>query len=105
MLWVADITYIRTFAGWMYAAFVIDVFSRVVVGWQVSAYLRTSLALDALNMGIWTRTRTGADLAGLVHHSDRGVQYRAVRYTQHLAEEQAVTSVGSKDDSCDNAPH
>ena len=95
-LWVADITYVRTFAGWAYAAFVIDVFSRRVVGWQCSTSLRTDLALDALEMGIWTRERAGADLSNLVHHSDRGVQYLAIRYTQRLAEAGAVASVGSR---------
>ncbi len=73
-LWVADITYIRTYAGWVYPAFVIDVFSRMVVGWQVATSLYTDLALDALDMALWRRRRDGADLAGLVHHSDRGVQ-------------------------------
>ena len=73
-LWVADITYCRTFSGWVYAAFVTDVYSRRVVGWQLSKSLRTDLALDALEMGIWTRRRTGRDLGGLVHHSDKGVQ-------------------------------
>jgi putative transposase len=102
-LWVADITYVRTFSGWVYAAFVIDVFSRYVVGWQISENLRTNLALDALEMGLWRRGRTGADLSGLVHHSDRGVQYRAIRYTERLAEEGAVASVGSRGDSYDNA--
>jgi putative transposase len=102
-LWVADITYIRTFTGWVYAAFIIDVYSRMVVGWQVAKTLRTSLALDALEMAIWNRQRAGADLSGLVHHSDRGVQYRAVRYTQRLAEAEVVTSVGSRGDSYDNA--
>jgi putative transposase len=102
-LWVADITYIRTFAGWVYAAFVIDVFSRRVVGWQLSTNLRTDLALDALEMGIWTRERDGHDTTGLTHHSDRGVQYRAIRYTERLAEAGAVASVGSRGDSYDNA--
>lgn len=102
-LWVADITYIRTFSGWVYAAFVIDVFSRMVVGWQVATSLYTDLALDALEMAIWRRRHTGADLAGLTHHSDRGVQYRAIRYTERLADEAAVASVGSKGDSYDNA--
>jgi putative transposase len=73
-LWVADITYNRTFSGWVYAAFVLDVFSRRIVGWQVSTSLRTDLALDALEMGIWSRTRQGAGLSNLVHHSDRDVQ-------------------------------
>jgi len=71
-LWVADITYCRTFAGWVYASFVLDVFSRRVVGWQLSRSLRTDLALDALNMGLWTRQRDGHDTSDLVHHSDRG---------------------------------
>ncbi len=102
-LWVADITYVRTFAGWVYAAFVIDVFSRRVVGWQVATSLYTELALDALEMGIWSREHAGADLGGLVHHSDRGVQDRSIRYTQRLEEADAVASVGSKGDSYDNA--
>ena len=102
-LWVADLTYIRTHSGWVYAAFVIDVFSRLVVGWQVSTSLRTDLALDALDMGLWARQRAGHDLTGLIHHSDRGVQYRAVRYTERLAEADAVASVGSRGDSYDNA--
>jgi putative transposase len=102
-LWVADITYVKTFSGWVYAAFVIDVYSRMVVGWQVSDNLRTSLALDALEMGLWNRGRHGTDLSGLIHHSDRGVHYVAVRYSQRLAEEGAVASVGSRGDSYDNA--
>src|SRR5690606_34398150 len=72
-LWVADITYVRTHAGWVYAAFVLDVSSRYVVGWQVSTSLRTDLALDALDMGLWARRRAGQDTSGLTHHSDRGV--------------------------------
>jgi putative transposase len=102
-LWVADLTYVRTAAGWVYAAFILDVFSRLIIGWQVATSLYTDLALDALQMAIWRRQAAGADLAGLVHHSDRGVQYRAIRYTQRLADTGAVTSVGSKGDSYDNA--
>ena len=102
-LWVADLTYVRTTTGWVYAAFVLDVFSRLIVGWQVTTSLYTDLALDALQMAIWRRQTDGADLAGLVHHSDRGVQYRAIRYTQRLADAGAVASVGSKGDSYDNA--
>lgn len=102
-LWVADITYVRTAAGWVYAAFVLDVFSRMIVGWQVATSLYTDLALDALQMAIWRRQAAGHDLTGLVHHSDRGVQYRAVRYTQRLDEADVVASVGSKGDSYDNA--
>ncbi|WP_372360462.1 IS3 family transposase [Agilicoccus flavus] len=102
-LWVADLTYVRTHAGWTYVAFVLDVFSRMIVGWQVSTSLRTDLALDALDMGLWSRRRTGQDVTGLIHHSDRGVQYRAIRYAERLAEAEAVASVGSKGDSYDNA--
>ena len=103
-LWVADITYVRTFSGWVYVAFVTDVFSRRIVGWQTSTSLYTDLALDALKMAVWQRKRTGgADLSGLVHHSDRGVQYRSIRYGQALADCEAVASVGSKGDSYDNA--
>lgn len=102
-LWVADFTYIRTHSGWVYAAFVLDVYSRRVVGWQTSTSMRTDLALDALEMGLWERRRAGQGTTGLVHHSDRGVQYRAIRYTERLAEADAVASVGSKGDSYDNA--
>lgn len=84
-----------------YVAFVLDVFSRMVLGWQVSTSLRTDLALDALDMALWARRSSGADLTDLVHHSDRRVQYRAIRYTRRLAD--AVASVGSKGDSYDNA--
>ncbi|WP_158247703.1 DDE-type integrase/transposase/recombinase [Actinomyces qiguomingii] len=74
-----DITYVRTLSGWVYVAFITDVYSRRIVGWQTSTSLYTDLALDALKMGIWQRQREGADLKGLIHHSDRGVQYRAIR--------------------------
>jgi putative transposase len=98
-LWVADLTYVKTFSGWVYVAFIIDVYSRFVVGWQASRSLRTDLALDALEMAIHQR-RPGA---GLVHHNDRGVQYMSIRYTERLAEAGGVVSVGSKGDSYDNA--
>jgi putative transposase len=100
-LWVADLTYVKTHSGWVYVAFIIDVCSRYVVGWQASRSLRTDLALDALEMALWRRR--GQHLAGLVHHSDRGVQYLAIRYTERLAEAGAVASVGSRGDSYDNA--
>lgn len=100
-LWVADLTYIKTHSGWVYVAFVIDVFSRFVVGWQASRSLHADLALDALEMALWARR--GRRLDGLVHHSDRGVQYLAIRYTERLAEAGAVASVGSRGDSYDNA--
>ena len=100
-LWVADLTYVATWSGFAYTAFIIDVYSRLIVGWRVSSSLRTDLALDALEMAIWYRAST--HLGGLVHHSDRGVQYLAIRYTERLEEAGAVTSVGSKGDSYDNA--
>jgi putative transposase len=107
-LWVADLTYVGTWTGFCYAAFVIDVYSRRILGWRCANHLRTDLALDALEMAIWTRQREqdgdqGGDLGGLVHHSDRGVQYLSIRYTERLAEAGAVTSVGSRGDSYDNA--
>jgi len=100
-LWVADLTYVKTHSGWVYVAFIVDVFSRYVVGWQASRSLRAELALDALEMAIWARR--GEQLQGLVHHSDRGVQYLAVRYTERLVLAGAVASVGSRGDSYDNA--
>lgn len=102
-LWVADLTYVATWTGFVYVAFVMDVFARRVVGWRASTSLRTDLALDALEMAIWARGKEGADLSGLIHHSDRGVQYLAIRYTERLADAGALTSVGSKGDSYDNA--
>lgn len=99
-LWVADLTYVWTRTGFVYTAFVVDVFSRAIVGWRVSASLHAELALDALEMALWAR---GSNLPDLVHHSDRGVQYLAIRYTERLAEAEAVSSVGSRGDSYDNA--
>jgi putative transposase len=99
-LWVADLTYVATWSGFVYVAFIIDAFSRFLVGWQATRSLRTDLALDALEMAIWRRQ---AQLDGLVHHSDRGSQYLSIRYTERLAEAGAVTSVGSRGDSFDNA--
>jgi transposase InsO family protein len=101
-LWVADLTYVKTHSGWVYVAFIVDVFSRMIVGWQASRSLRADLAIDALKMA--THNRGGTDsLEGLVHHSDRGVQYLAVRYSERLAVNDVVASVGSKGDSYDNA--
>ena len=102
-LWVADLTYVKTHSGWVYVAFVVDVFSRMVVGWQASRSLRSDLAMDALEMAIFNRQRAGADMSQLTHHSDRGVQYLSVRYSERLAENQIVALVGSKGDSYDNA--
>jgi putative transposase len=102
-LWVADLTYVKTHSGWVYAAFIIDVYSRMIVGWQASRSLRADLAIDALEMAVWNRQRAGHDLTQLVHHSDRGVQYLSVRYSERLADNAIVASVGSKGDSYDNA--
>lgn len=99
--WVADITYVPTASGWCYTAFVMDLYSRGIVGWQVADHLRAELALDALEMGIWTRKHR---IDGrLIHHSDRGVQYTSICYTDRLDELGATRSVGSKGDSYDNA--
>lgn len=102
-LWVADLTYVRTWSGFCYAAFIIDCYSRLLVGWQLAGHLRTDLALDALEMAIWTRQVRRGELDGLVHHSDRGSQYLAIRYTDRLADAGAICSVGSRGDSFDNA--
>lgn len=98
-LWVADITYVATWVGFAYVAFVTDVFSRRIVGWRVSPSLRSDLALDALEQAL--HANPGAE--GVVHHSDRGTQYTAIRYTERLAEAGVVRSVGSVGDSYDNA--
>jgi transposase InsO family protein len=98
-LWVADLTYVATGSSFVYVAFVIDVFSRAIVGWRVSRSLRSDLALDALEQAL--HARPGSN--GLVHHSDRGVQYLSIRYTERLAEAGVARSVGSVGDSYDNA--
>jgi putative transposase len=102
-LWVADLTYVRTWSGFVYVSFITDVYSRMIVGWQASRSLRSDLALDALEQAIWARSGRRQRLDQLVHHSDRGGQYLAIRYTERLAETGAVNSVGSKGDSYDNA--
>src|SRR5215831_15130329 len=98
---VRELRRATTFSGFVYTAFVTDLFSRKIVGWQVSDTLRAELALDALEMAIWS---SGDNIKGqLVHHSDRGVQYTSIRYGERLGEIGAVRSVGSKGDSYDNA--
>jgi len=97
-LWVADLTYVATWRGFVFVAFVIDVFARMIVGWRASNSLRTDLALDALEQALWAR----GNLDGLVHHSDRGSQYLSIRYTERLAEAGVEPSVGSVGDSYDN---
>ena len=98
-LWVADITYVSTWRGPAYVAFVVDVFSRRIVGWRVWNSLKTELVLDALEQALHAR----GPCAGLVHHSDRGSQYLSIRYSERLAEAGIAPSVGSVGDSYDNA--
>ncbi len=98
-LWVADFTYVSTWTGFVFVAFVIDVFARRIVGWRVARSMTTDLVLDALEQAIWARKTQ----AGLIHHSDRGGQYLSIRYSERLAEVGAQPSVGSTGDSYDNA--
>jgi len=100
-LWVSDLTYVATWRGFVYVAFVIDVFARRIVGWRASHSLRTDLALDALEQAIYDRCDT--DPGDLVHHSDRGTQYLSIRYTERLADAGIELSVGSRGDAYDNA--
>jgi putative transposase len=102
-LWLVDFTYVATWAGFVYVAFCIDVFSRMITGWRTAKSMTTDLVLDALEMGIWQRRRQGHSLQGLVHHSDAGSQYTSIRYTERLAEAGAQPSIGSVGDSFDNA--
>jgi transposase InsO family protein len=100
-LWVADFTYVATWAGFVYVAFVIDAFARRIVGWRVSASMRTDFVLDALEQAVYDRAGSGLD--GLVHHSDRGTQYLSMRYTHRLLDAGIAPSVGSVGDAYDNA--
>jgi len=100
-LWVSDLTYIKTWSGFVFVAFVIDVFARRIVGWRVSRSLKTDIVLDALEQAIFDRLERKS--GGLVHHSDRGTQYVSIRYTERLAEAGIVPSVGSVGDAYDNA--
>ncbi len=99
-LWVSDFTYVATWAGFVYVAFVIDVFARRIVGWRASRTANTGFVLDALEQALHNRRPNNA---GLVHHSDRGSQYVSIRYTERLAEAGIEPSVGSVGDSYDNA--
>ena len=99
-LWVSDFTYVASWSGTVYVAFIIDVFSRLIVGWRAAASMRTELVLDALEMAVWRRKEV---LDGLVCHSDAGSQYRSIRYTDRLAEVGAAPSIGSVGDSYDNS--
>ena len=102
-LWVVDFTYVATWVGFVYVAFCVDVFSRMITGWRAAKSMTTDLVLDALEMGIWQRQRQGHDLQGLVHHSDAGSQYTSIRYTERLDEIGARPSIGTVADSFDNA--
>jgi putative transposase len=98
-LWVADFTYVATWAGFVYVAFVVDVFARRIIGWRAARSMQTDLVLDALEQALWARS----DAKGVVHHSDRGSQYLSIRYSERLAEAGLEPSVGSIGDSYDNA--
>ena len=100
-LWVSDFTYVSTWQGWLFVAFVIDVYARRIVGWRVSNSMRTDFVLDALEQALYDRQPQLSDQ--LIHHSDRGVQYVSIRYTERLAEAGIEPSVGSRGDSYDNA--
>jgi putative transposase len=100
-LWVSDVTYVSTWQGFVYVAFIIDVFARRIVGWRVSSSMRADFVLDALEQALYARQPERSDT--LIHHSDRGSQYVSIRYSERLAEAGIEPSVGSKGDSYDNA--
>ena len=102
-LWVVDFTYVPTWSGMAFTAFVTDVYSRRIVGWRTMSTMPTDLPLDALEMALWVRDRAGQDVTGLIQHSDAGSQYTALRYTERLAEVGAIASIGTVGDSYDNA--
>jgi putative transposase len=103
-LWVADFTYVPTWSGMAYVAFVIDAYSRRILGWRVATSMRTALVLDALEQALWTRRHDGQDsLAGLVHHTDAGSQYTSIAFTERLAAAGVSASVGTVGDAYDNA--
>jgi putative transposase len=102
-LWVADMTYVSTWSGWVYVAFVTDAYARRILGWRAGSTMTTQLVLDALEQAIWTRGRAAADVKGVVAHSDRGAQYTSIRYSERLGQAGIAASVGSKGDSFDNA--
>lgn len=103
-LWVADLTYVSTWSGFAYVAFVVDAYARRILGWRVATTLATTMVLDAMEQAIWTRQREGIfDLKDVVHHSDRGSQYTSIRFTERLAEAGIQPSVGAVGSSYDNA--
>jgi putative transposase len=104
VLWVADFTYVSTWSGWVYVAFVIDAYSRRIVGWRTATSMNTQLVLDAIEHAIWTRHRDGiTDLTGLIHHHDRGSQYTSIAFTERLSAAGIDASIGTTGDSYDNA--
>jgi putative transposase len=103
-LWVADFTYVATWAGMVHVAFVIDAYARRILGWRAAYSMKTSLVLDALEQAVWARARDGVeDLTGLIHHSDRGSQYTSIAFTERLIDAGVDSSVGSVGDAYDNA--
>jgi putative transposase len=102
-LWVVDFTYVATWSGMAFTAFVSDVFSRRIVGWRVAASMPTELPLDALEMALWTRARAEQPVDGVIHHSDAGAQYTSIRYSARLEDAGALASIGTVGDSFDNA--
>jgi putative transposase len=102
-LWVVDFTYVPCWSGMRFTAFVSDVFSRRIVGWRTAATMPTELPLDALEMALWIRSRNGESVDGLIHHSDAGAQYTAIRYAERLTDAGALASIGTIGDSFDNA--
>jgi putative transposase len=102
-LWLVDFTYVPTWSGMCFTAFVSDACSRRIVGWRTADAMPTELPLDAFEMALWTRQRAGHDVTGVIHHSDAGSQYTAIRYTTRLADAGAVASIGTVGDSYDNA--
>jgi putative transposase len=103
-LWVADLTYVSTWSGFAYVAFVVDAYARRILGWRVATTMTTAMVLDAIEHAIWTRQQEGAiDLKSVVHHTDRGSQYTSIRFTERLAEAGIRPSVGAVGSSYDNA--
>jgi putative transposase len=103
-LWVADLTYVSTWSGFAYVAFVVDAYARRILGWRVASTMATSMVLDAIEQAIWTRQQGGIfDLKNVVHHTDRGSQYTSIRFTERLAEAAIQPSVGAVGSSYDNA--
>lgn len=102
-LWVADFTYVSTWSGWVYVAFVIDAYARRILGWSASSSMNTALVLNAVNHALWVRERAGTELSGVIHHHDAGAQYASLAFTERLAQAGIRPSIGTVGDSYDNA--